>query len=155
MRSAAKKVAVVTAGWVLLAVGIVAIPLPGPGLLITFAAVAILATQYEWAERRLEPVKQAALRGAADSVRSWPRIVASGAGVVWLLGLGVVWGVRPGAPSWWPVADKWWLYGGWGTGATLVFSGMVAGALLVYSYRNFRGAGAAPQPVRAPVHEDA
>jgi hypothetical protein len=35
--------------------------------------------------------------------------------------------------------DDWWLLGGWGAGATLVFSGLVALALVVYSFRNFRG----------------
>ncbi len=138
MKSAAKKVAIVTTGWLLLVVGIAAMPLPGPGLLITFGAVAILATQYEWAERRLEPVKKAALRGAADSVKSWPRICLSAFGVLWLCAIGVLWVVQPPAPSWWPVDDKWWLFGGWGTGATLIFSGIVAGVLLVYSYHHFR-----------------
>jgi uncharacterized protein (TIGR02611 family) len=138
VKRAAKKFAVVIAGWVLLVIGIAAMPLPGPGLLITFGAVAILATQYEWAERRLEPVKQAALRGAADSVKSWPRICLSVLGVVWLIGVGILWIVHPPAPDWWPIDDKWWLFGGWGTGSTLIFSGIVAGALLVYSYRNFR-----------------
>ena len=138
MKRAAKKFAVVTVGWLLLLVGIAAMPLPGPGLLITFGAVAILATQYEWAERRLEPVKQAALRGAADSVKSWPRICLSVFGVIWLIGFGILWFVHPPAPSWWPIDDHWWLFGGWGTGSTLIFSGIVAGALLVYSYRNFR-----------------
>jgi uncharacterized protein (TIGR02611 family) len=138
VKQAAKKVAVVTAGWILLVVGIIALPLPGPGLLICFGAVAILATQYEWAERRLDPVRKRALRGAADSVKTWPRICLSGFGVGWLVGLGIVWGMHPPAPSWWPIDDKWWLFGGWGTGSTLIFSGIVAGALLVYSYRNFR-----------------
>ncbi len=138
MKQAAKRVAVVTAGWILLVIGIAAMPLPGPGLLITFGAVALLATQYEWAERRLEPVKKAALRGAADSVKSWPRIALSTVGVAWLIGFGVFWIVHPPAPSWWPIDDKWWLFGGWGTGCTLIFSGIVAGVLLVYSYRNFR-----------------
>lgn len=148
MKRAAKRVAVVTTGWVLLVVGIAAMPLPGPGLLITFGAVALLATQYEWAERRLEPVKQAALRGAADSVKSPLRVVLSAIGVAWLIGLGVVWGLQPPAPGWWPLDEGWWLFGGWGTGSTMIFSGLVAGALLVYSYRHFRDS----KPRRAPEH---
>ena len=99
--------------------------------------MALLATQYEWAERRLEPVKKAALRGAADSVKTWPRILLSW-WRAWLIGFGIFWIVHPPAPSWWPIDDKWWLFGGWGTGCTLIFSGIVAGGLLVYSYRNFR-----------------
>jgi hypothetical protein len=134
----AKRFAVGAVGFLVVGIGIVLMPLPGPGVVIVLVGVLILATQFEWAERRVEQVKQAALRGAADSVKSWPRIFFSALGVIWLIGVGIVWGIRPPAPSWWPLDDKWWLYGGWGPGATLIFSGMVAGAMLVYSYRNFR-----------------
>ena len=122
----------------MVAVGVVLMPLPGPGVLIVLAGVVILATQFEWAERRVDQVKDAALRGAADSVKSWPRIVLSVIGVIWLIGFGILWGLHPASPSWWPIDDKWWLYGGWGPGATLIISGVAAAAVLVYSYRNFR-----------------
>ena len=138
MKSTAKRIAVEGLGWILVLVGIAALVLPGPGLLALFAGVALLATQYEWAERRLEPVKKAALRTAADSVKTWPRILMSVLGVCWLIALGVYWGISPDAPSWWPIDDKWWLAGGWGTGATLIGSGVLAGAMVVYSYLNFR-----------------
>lgn len=138
VKSTAKRVLVEGAGWILVLVGIAALVLPGPGLLALFAGVALLSTQYEWAERRLEPVKKAALRTAADSVKTWPRILMSFLGVCCLIGLGIVWGISPTAPSWWPVDDKWWLVGGWGTGGTLIGSGIIAGAMIVYSYLNFR-----------------
>jgi hypothetical protein len=83
-------------------------------------------------------VKKAALRGAADSVKTWPRILMSVAGVLCLIVLGIYWGIRPPAPSWWPLDDKWWLVGGWGTGATLIGSGIIAGVMVVYSYIHFR-----------------
>lgn len=133
-----KKVAIQIAGWLLVLVGIAALFLPGPGLLALFAGMALLATQYEWAERRLEPVKQAALRTAADSVSSWGRIALSGLLIVFLVGAGVVWGLQPPVPSWWPLDAKWWLPGGWGTGGSLIASGVIAAAMLVYSYLNFR-----------------
>ncbi len=138
VKSTAKRILVEGAGWILVLVGIAALVLPGPGLLALFAGVALLATQYEWAERRLEPVKKAALRTAADSVKTWPRILMSTLGVIWLIALGIYWGIGPEAPSWWPIADTWWLVGGWGTGATLIGSGILAGAMVVYSYLNFR-----------------
>lgn len=134
-----KKVAIQIAGWLLVLVGIAALFLPGPGLLALFAGMALLATQYEWAERRLEPVKKAALRTAADSVSSWGRIALSGLLIVFLVGAGVVWGLQPPVPSWWPLDAKWWLPGGWGTGGSLIASGVIAAAMLVYSYLNFRG----------------
>ncbi len=133
-----KKVAVQIAGWLLVLVGIAALFLPGPGLLALFAGMALLATQYEWAGRRLEPVKKAALRTAADSVSSWGRIALSGLLIVFLVGAGIVWGLQPPVPSWWPLDAKWWLPGGWGTGGSLIASGVIAAAMLVYSYLNFR-----------------
>lgn len=138
MKSTAKRILLEGAGWILVVVGLAALVLPGPGLLALFAGVALLATQYEWAERRLEPVKKAALRTAADSVKSWPRILLSTLGVLWLIAAGVYWGISPPAPSWWPVSEKFWLMGGWGAGGTLIASGLLAGGMVVYSYLNFR-----------------
>jgi hypothetical protein len=138
VKSAAKRIVLEGLGWILVLVGIAALVLPGPGLLALFAGVALLATQYEWAERRLEPVKKAALRGAADSVKSWPRILLSAFGVLWLIGFGILWVLDPAVPSWWPIDEKWWLIGGLGTGVTLIGSGILAGAMVVYSYFNFR-----------------
>lgn len=138
VKKTAKRVAVEGLGWILVVVGIAALVLPGPGLLMVFAGVVLLATQYEWAERRVEPVKKKALQAAADSVKTWPRILVSAAGVIWIIGLGVVWGLRPDAPDWWPLAERWWLPGGWTTAGTLIGSGIIAGAMVVYSYVNFR-----------------
>ena len=58
--------------------------------------------------------------------------------MVVLIGFGVLWCMHPPAPSWWPLDEKWWLYGGWGPGSTMIFSGVVAAGVLVYSYLNFR-----------------
>ena len=134
-----KRVVLETIGWVLVLVGIAAIPLPGPGLLLLFAGLAVLSQQYDWAERRVRPVERAALKAAADSVQTWPRIVMSLGGVAWLVGIGTLWIVSPPAPGWWPVDDKWWLFGGFWTGITLVGSGAVALGIIVYSFVKFRG----------------
>jgi hypothetical protein len=133
-----KRVAIESLGWILVLVGIAALVLPGPGLLALFAGVFLLATQYEWAERRLEPVKKAALRGAADSVKSGPRIALSIFGILWLIGFGILWVYAPPAPDWWPVRESWWLPGGVWTGVSLIVSGCIVAAMVVYSYRNFR-----------------
>lgn len=133
-----KRVLVEGAGWLLVLLGIAALVLPGPGLLALFAGLALLSTQYSWAEKRLDPVKRAALRAAADSVASWPRILMSVLGVAVLAAVGVVWGISPPVPQWWPLADRWWLPGGWGTGSSLIVSAAIALAMIVYSYLNFR-----------------
>ena len=77
-----------------------------------------------------------ALYGAADSVKAKGR--ASSLGVLWLIGFGVLWCVQPAAPDWWPMRERWWLIGGWATGVTMIFSGILAAAMIVYSYRHFR-----------------
>jgi uncharacterized protein (TIGR02611 family) len=136
---AARRLVLETLGWLLVVGGIAALVLPGPGLLMLFGGMAILSQQYTWAERRLRPVEARAFKTAADSVQTWPRIILSTLGGLWLVAAGVVWTVRPDAPDWWPLADRWWLLGGWQTGVTLIFSGIVALALIVYSFRRFRG----------------
>ncbi|HJR90280.1 MAG TPA: PGPGW domain-containing protein [Aeromicrobium sp.] len=138
VQSTGKRILLQVAGWLLLIAGLAALVLPGPGILALFAGMAILATQYEWAERHIEPVEKAALRGAEGSVKSWPRIMLAIFGAFALVGVGIYWGLGPAAPSWWPLADRWWLMGGWGTGASLIASGLIALALLLYSYRRFR-----------------
>jgi uncharacterized protein (TIGR02611 family) len=135
---AAKRVVLETLGWVLVLGGIAALVLPGPGLLAIVAGLALLSQQYEWAERRLEPIKKRALEAAADGVETLPRILLSCLGVVFLVGLGVLWGLQPEVPGWWPIDEKWWLPGGWGTGVSLIISGVLALALIVYSLKNFR-----------------
>lgn len=138
-QDAAKAIALTIVGWVLVLAGIAAIFLPGPGLLALVGGLAVLSTQYEWAERRLEPVKVRAFKAAADGVQSWPRIIASTVAALLLGAIGVVWGIGPDAPGWWPIDEKWWLLGGWGTGATLIFSAIIALGFMVYSFRRFRG----------------
>ena len=139
MRGAAKRVGVEVVGWVLVVAGIAALVLPGPGLLLLFAGLAVLSQQYDWAERRLAPVKFRALKGAAESVETPFRIVLSSLAVVALIACGVLWTVSPPAPDWWPVRDSWWLPGGLATAITQFASAAIAIATLIYSYRRFHG----------------
>ena len=139
MTGAAKRVLLEVLGWVLLLAGIAALVLPGPGLLLIFAGLAVLSQQYEWAERWVEPVRLRALKGAAEGVETWPRIAASTAFSLLLAGCGVLWIIKPDVPGWWPFDDGWWLPGGVWTGVTQVVSGILAQVLIVYSYRRFHG----------------
>lgn len=154
-KAAAQRIAIEVIGWTLVIAGIAALVLPGPGLLALFAGLAVLSQQYEWAERRLQPVKTAAYKSAADSVQTWPRILMTLSGVVMLTAFGVLWIVSPDVPDWWPLRDSWWLVGGWGTGATLIISGLIALAIIVYSFRTFRGVDdPAAAAERASVDDD-
>ncbi|WP_183097613.1 PGPGW domain-containing protein [Nocardioides pelophilus] len=137
---AAERVLRETAGWLLLVGGLAAIPLPGPGLLITFAGLMLLSRQYAWAERRVGWVRLRALEGAARSVATWPRLTVSIGGAALVLSAGIIWIASPPAPLWWPLTETWWLPGGVVVGVTQLASTAVALALLGYSYRRFRGA---------------
>lgn len=53
----AYRIAVGVIGALVLAAGIVAIPYPGPGWLIVFAGLGILASEFEWAHRVLHFVR--------------------------------------------------------------------------------------------------
>lgn len=157
---AGKRVLRETAGWLMLLGGLALIPLPGPGLLITFAGLLLLSRQYAWAERRVDWVRLRALEGAAESVATWPRLTMSLGGAVLMLPVGIMWIASPPAPMWWPLEEAWWLPGGVVVGMTQLASAVIALALLGYSYRRFRGApealtavaddlGHADQPARA------
>lgn len=126
-------------GWVLVIAGLAALVLPGPGLLALFAGLAILSQHYEWARRRVAPIKLAAIRTAAEGVKSWRGLTVSGLGIAALTAAGVLWLWQPAMPDWWPLSEFWWLPGGWATGVTLLLSALAALALVVYSFRHYRG----------------
>ena len=141
--SAIRRLVLEVLGWLFVVLGIAALVLPGPGLLLLVIGLALLAREYEWARRRLEPLRLRAVRGAAEGVETWPRLLLSVAAALCLVAAGVLWIVNPAAPDWWPLPDRLWLAGGWETGATLEVSAAIALALLVVSYRRFHGNPAA------------
>ncbi|MBH1980775.1 TIGR02611 family protein [Candidatus Saccharibacteria bacterium] len=61
-----RKALVAIVGGLVVLVGIVAIPYPGPGWLIVFAGLAILSTEFEWAQRILHFA-----RGKYDAWQAW------------------------------------------------------------------------------------
>jgi uncharacterized protein (TIGR02611 family) len=63
-----KRVAITIVGFVLIIGGSLLLVLPGPGMLVIIAGLAVLGTEYMWARRALEMAKQKA-REAADKVR--------------------------------------------------------------------------------------
>jgi len=135
---ALRKTGVTVLGWILVLLGLAAIVLPGPGLLMLLAGLVILSQEYDWAERRVEPIKIRAFEVAASGVRTWPRIVGSvlSAGAV-IVG-GVVWWLDPEIPEVWIFGPQLPL-GGPATGLGIVLSGVVALGLIGYSVKRFRG----------------
>ncbi|MDF1605338.1 PGPGW domain-containing protein [Nocardioides sp. YIM 152315] len=146
--AAAKRLVLEAAGWILVVAGLAALVLPGPGLLMLFAGLVVLSQQYEWAERRLDPVERAAKRAAAEGVETWLRIALSAAGGLAIVGFGVLWLVEPAVPGWWPAPDSWWLPGAPAAGISLVLSGLIALGLLAYSFWKYRVQGVRPPESR-------
>lgn len=65
-----KRIAVLTVGLALVAVGLALLVLPGPGLLVIIAGLAVLATEFAWAEHLLDKAKEQATK-AKDSTGSF------------------------------------------------------------------------------------
>lgn len=66
MKKKAKKTLVAAIGGIVLIIGIIAIPYPGPGWLIVFAGLGILATEFAWARNVLQFA-----RGKYDAWQNW------------------------------------------------------------------------------------
>ena len=64
-----KRVAVTIAGFAVLLAGIALLVLPGPGWLLIFVGLTILATEYVWARRLLNAAKRKAEQAKAAVLR--------------------------------------------------------------------------------------
>ena len=69
LRTSGKRIAVTIAGFAVLIAGVAMLVLPGPGLLVIIAGLAILATEYVWAQRALNYARQAATRAKDRALR--------------------------------------------------------------------------------------
>lgn len=63
-----KKIGVGIIGGIVLVVGVILIPYPGPGWLVVFAGLGILSTEFDWAKRLLSYAK-----GKYDAWEAWVR----------------------------------------------------------------------------------
>lgn len=128
-------------GWILVPIGIVMMPAPGPGTLVLMAGITLLARRYVWAQKLLDPLERSAIAAAKFGVATWPRILFSLLGVAWLVFLGVVWWMSPTIPEFsilgvgfgpqLPAA-------GWVTALGIFTSAAAALGLLVYSIVKWR-----------------
>ena len=91
-------------GGLIVALGIVTIPLPGPGWLTVIAGLFVLATEFTWAERLLEFTKKHVKRWT-DWVTSqpvWVRVLIAVATAAFVYGVVVVTLHLTGVPHWVP-----------------------------------------------------
>jgi Putative transmembrane protein (PGPGW) len=138
MRLRVKKTLTFVAGWILVLAGLAALVLPGPGLLLLLCGLVLLATEYAWAKRWIEPVERRAVALARANVQTRRSIVLSALGAGVLVAVGIVWGINPAIPTFWILGPR-LPFGGWGVGTTLTLSGVLAIGLLVYSVKRYRG----------------
>lgn len=80
-----RRIAVTVVGTVILAVGVVLLVAPGPGLLVIVLALIVFAVEYEWARRHLAGVRARA-RSAADKAAASRLATASAV----LFGIGAI-----------------------------------------------------------------
>ncbi len=125
-----KRFAVTIAGFALLAVGAALMVLPGPGILVIVAGLAVLATEYVWARRLLVRAKHQAERAQEASVASPGRLAGTVLFGLGLLGLGLAMLVAShlDLPFWGPV-----------TGAVMALTALILLATTYLSYRSGRG----------------
>ena len=125
-----KRFAVTIVGVALLALGLAMMVLPGPGILVIVAGLAVLATEYVWARRLLVRAKKEASKAQAAAVASPARLGATVVFGVVLLGLGVAMVVKKDLdlPFWSPV-----------TGGILAVTALILLATTYISYRTAKG----------------
>jgi hypothetical protein len=117
-------------GGVLLLIGLVLLVLPGPGLILVLAGLVVLSRSFPRLERHVAVVRARATKAAEDSVSSGWRLAGSILAGSALIAAGLVWGLVPSLP-----------FSGWQTGSSLLLSGVILFALLIYSYRQVHGRG--------------
>jgi uncharacterized protein (TIGR02611 family) len=122
-----RRIAVTVAGIVILAVGVVLLVAPGPGLLVIALALAVFAIEYRWARRHLAAVqaraRSAALKTAASRVATACSVLF-GVGAV---GLGAVLVLTDVLP-----------FSGVTTGVSVAIGGLTVLVTVAYSVRELR-----------------
>ncbi len=103
--NSAYRTGIAVIGGVIVVAGIMLIPLPGPGWLIVFAGLGVLATEFAWAGRLLTFARDKVLAWTARVTRQplWVRMLIGLAGVALLAGLALAYVGLYGVPEWLPI----------------------------------------------------
>lgn len=134
----AKRSAVTILGIALLGVGVALMVLPGPGILLIVAGLAVLATEYVWAQRLLSKARNQAVQVQQQAVASPLRTAGSVTFALGMVALGIVMLVIDDVA--WPVAedliDRVWSPV---TGSVLIVTGLILVVTTVLTIRAARG----------------
>ena len=124
-----RRIAVTVVGTVILAVGVVLLAAPGPGILVILLAVAVFAIEFEWARRHLVTARalaQSAAERTAASRIATAAAVLFGVGAIGLGGVLIFTDVLP--------------LSGAGTGAGVALGGLTVLVTTAYGIREVRRA---------------
>jgi uncharacterized protein (TIGR02611 family) len=113
------KIVVTTVGALVILAGFVMLVAPGPGIVAIILGLAILATEWDWAERWMKKAKEQALRAQQRAMNTDPaarrrRLVFTGVGLLVVLGAGAAFIFGYGWPGF--AVEGWdWVQGiaGW------------------------------------------
>jgi len=133
-----RRFAVTIAGVLLLAVGVAMMILPGPGILLIVAGLAVLATEYVWARTLLVRAKKQAQKVQEAAVASKGRTAGSMVFALGLAGLGL-WMLLAEDVAW-PVFDD-LIAKVWSpvTGSILIVTGLILLTTTVLTLRLAKG----------------
>lgn len=144
-----KRFAVTIAGVALLVFGAALMVLPGPGILGIVAGLAVLATEYAWAQRLLLRARTKAEEVQRAAVSSPLRTAGSALFALGMVALGIAMLVVDDLA--WPALDA-TVDSVWGpvTGSVLIATGLI---LITTTYLTLRSArsGATPDPSPEPA----
>jgi uncharacterized protein (TIGR02611 family) len=99
-----KRSAITIVGACLVLGGIALMPLPGPGILVVVAGLAVLATEYVWARRLLRRAKAEAERAQEEAVASPARIATTVLSALAMCGVGITMLIVEDVH--WPILDS-------------------------------------------------
>jgi hypothetical protein len=125
-----RRIAVTVVGTVILAVGVVLLAAPGPGILVIVLAVAVFAIEYQWARRHLVTARALARSAAEKTAASriaTATAVLFGIGAIGLGGVLIFTDVLP--------------LSGAGTGAGIALGGLTVLVTTACGIREVRRAG--------------
>jgi len=92
-RGVVMRMVTIVGGFLVVGIGIAAIPLPGPGWLIVFVGLTLLSREFDWAARWVEIVRR---RAKIDELREKPigvQIAVALVGLVFM-GAAIYWSLR-------------------------------------------------------------
>ena len=132
-----KRSVVTTVGVCLLLGGIALMPLPGPGILVVVAGLAVLATEYVWARRLLRRAKSEAERAQEEAVASRPRIALTVLSALAMCGIGITMLVVRDVrwPVWDGLVDSLWTPT---TGSVIIVTSLIPLVTTAVSLRSSR-----------------